>query len=180
MFVIAFAGLPGSGKSTLARAVGRALGVPVFDKDRVRAALFGPDHVEYSRDQDDDVSAALHALVVREARRRRRSVWVLDGRTYSRRAQVESLARTAEEAGATLILFHCVCSAACAKSRVVAESGTHPAANRTAELVDDVASRFERIELPHCVLDTERRAPSDVLADVLAHLAERGVPGRLP
>jgi predicted kinase len=38
--LIVFSGLPGTGKSTLAEASGRALGWPVFIKDRLEAALW--------------------------------------------------------------------------------------------------------------------------------------------
>ncbi len=38
--LIVFSGLPGTGKSTLAEASGRALGWPVFTKDRLEAALW--------------------------------------------------------------------------------------------------------------------------------------------
>ena len=39
MKLIVFSGLPGTGKSRLAEAVGRALGIPVFAKDWLEAAL---------------------------------------------------------------------------------------------------------------------------------------------
>lgn len=51
--IIAMAGLPGVGKSTLARALAARLDAVVLDKDRIRASLFPPSHVDYSRDQDD-------------------------------------------------------------------------------------------------------------------------------
>ena len=51
--VVIMAGLPGSGKSTVARALAERLPATVLDKDVIRAALFAPAHVEYSRVQDD-------------------------------------------------------------------------------------------------------------------------------
>ena len=39
MKLIIFSGLPGTGKSTLAEAVARQLGIPVFAKDWLEAAL---------------------------------------------------------------------------------------------------------------------------------------------
>jgi predicted kinase len=38
--LVVFSGLPGTGKSSLAEAAGRALGWPVFTKDRLEAALW--------------------------------------------------------------------------------------------------------------------------------------------
>jgi predicted kinase len=37
--LILFAGMPGSGKTTLARTIARALGIPVFAKDRIQRVL---------------------------------------------------------------------------------------------------------------------------------------------
>ena len=39
MQLIVFSGLPGTGKSSLADAVGRRLGIPVFSKDVLEAAI---------------------------------------------------------------------------------------------------------------------------------------------
>jgi adenylylsulfate kinase len=172
VIVVAFAGLPGSGKSTLANAVGRALGAPVFDKDRVRAALFEPNAVEYTREQDDLVIAAIHATVRGEARLCKRAVVVLDGRTYSRRADVAALAELAREIGARLALVHCTCSVECARARVRADRERHLARDRSPELVDAIAARFEAIALPHFTLDTERFTPDAALALVLSYVGE--------
>jgi predicted kinase len=155
MRVIAVAGPPGSGKSTLARGLARRLDAPLFDKDRVREALFGPDHVEYSREQDDLVCAAIHAVVRGEARRC--EVLVLDGRTYSRREQVDALVAVAGEIGAELCMLLCTCSAETAARRVAAdrERGSHPAANRSPELALEVHASFEPLVIPHHIVDTD-------------------------
>jgi predicted kinase len=155
MRMIVVAGPPGSGKSTLARGLARRLDAPLFDKDRVREALFGPNHVEYSREQDDLVCAAIHAVVRGEARRR--EVLVLDGRTYSRREQVDALVAVADEIGAELHVFLCECSAKTAARRVAAdrERGAHPAANRSPELARAIQEAFEPLALPHHVVDTD-------------------------
>lgn len=47
------AGLPGVGKSTLAGALATQFHAVVLDKDRVRAGLFPPSHVDYTPDQND-------------------------------------------------------------------------------------------------------------------------------
>src|SRR5258708_1848329 len=51
--IVIMAGLPGTGKSTLARALSQCLPAAVLDKDSIRASLFQPAYVEYSRLQDD-------------------------------------------------------------------------------------------------------------------------------
>ncbi|MBI5432093.1 MAG: AAA family ATPase [Planctomycetes bacterium] len=188
MFVVAFAGLPGSGKSTLARALGLALGAPVLDKDRVRAALYEPGLVEYASEQDDIVCAAIHTVVREEARRARYDTVVLDGRTYARRAQVDALLGLVRELRAELVVFHCACSLETAERRVArnavqdatrgvanaaAQPAAHPAANRGPELVRALHASFEALMVPHRVIDTELLSEDEALAYVLAHVAER-------
>ncbi len=51
--LIAMAGLPGTGKTILATALAARTGAVTLDKDRVRAALFPPDVLDYSSEQDD-------------------------------------------------------------------------------------------------------------------------------
>ncbi|MCC6409742.1 MAG: ATP-binding protein [Planctomycetes bacterium] len=172
MFVVAFAGLPGSGKSTLARALGLALGAPVLDKDRVRAALYEPGLVEYSSEQDDIVSAAIHTVVREEARRARHDTVVLDGRTYARRAQVDALLGLVRELRAELVVFQCTCSLETAERRV-ARHADHPAANRGPELVRALHASFETLMVPHRVIDTDLLSEEEALAYALAHVAER-------
>ena len=47
------AGLPGSGKTTIARELAGQTGGVVLSKDVIRAALFPPEDIEYSNEQDD-------------------------------------------------------------------------------------------------------------------------------
>lgn len=171
MKLLAFAGLPGSGKSTLARALAAELGAPLLDKDEWRARRFAPEEIEYSRAQDDLVMAAIHAEVEALAARGAEAV-VLDGRTYSRRAQVEALRALAARVGAELVLIECVCALAVAAERVARDRarGTHPAANRGPELLARLAAEAEPITGPKFVLETGSETPETLLARLRAHL----------
>jgi predicted kinase len=51
MMLIVFSGLPGTGKSALAEAVGRELGIPVFAKDWLEAALLRCELAPTSQDK---------------------------------------------------------------------------------------------------------------------------------
>jgi cytidylate kinase len=53
--LLIFAGLPGTGKSTLARALAPRLNATILDKDLVREAMFGPDRITFTTEQDDVV-----------------------------------------------------------------------------------------------------------------------------
>jgi predicted kinase len=168
---VAFAGLPGSGKSTLARLLAAELGAVRLDKDEWRARMFGGAGVAYTRAQDDEVMARIHGEVERLAQAGAREV-VLDGRTYSRRAQVEALRACAARAGAELVLVECVCALEVARARVERERalGAHPAANRDGALVARLAAEAEPISAPKFVLATDSESPERLLARLLRHL----------
>jgi len=142
--LIVFAGLPGTGKSSLARRLGARLGCPVFDKDRLREALFGPDFVEYTREQDDRCIEALLCVLAGEARAGTRRFAILDGRTFARAGQTQRLEEFAREQDIELRWIHMSCGAELARQRLEREAGRHPAADRDAGL----HQRLEREAAP--------------------------------
>jgi len=178
--LIALAGLPGAGKSTLARALAAELGAPVFDKDAVRAGLFGPEGVEYSRAQDDlcvertyrAAEDALRGGGGGAAGGGRPAHALLDGRTYSRAGQVETLRGFAARAGLPLLIVECVCSEASAVERLArdAAAGRHPAADRGPELHRRLRQQAVPIEGPKLVIDTDRLPLAEQVAAVRAAL----------
>lgn len=172
MKVIALAGLPGTGKSTLARELARRLGAPLLDKDRVRAALFAPAEIEYSREQDDLVMECIWRALEFHARRGRVESVVLDGRTYSRRVQVEELRERAQRLGARLTLIECVAAPQVVRARLErdARAGAHPAGNRSFELYERLRTSAEPIEGPKLVLATDARPLADLVGAVFEHL----------
>ena len=157
MKLVALAGLPGTGKSTLARELARRLEAPLLDKDRVRAALFAPGEIEYSREQDDLVMGCIHRAVEFHASRRRVPAVVLDGRTYSRRDQVDELRRLAARLGTPLALIECTAASEVVRTRLErdARAGSHPAADRSFELHERLRASAEPIEGPKLVLATD-------------------------
>src|SRR3954447_16212343 len=89
--LIAMAGLPGSGKSRLAACLEERLGAVVLDKDRVRAALFPPRVLDYSAIQDDISMAAIYQAAAAILGGNPRQAVILDGRTFLRPGQMQSL-----------------------------------------------------------------------------------------
>jgi adenylylsulfate kinase len=156
MRIVALAGLPGTGKSTLARELARLFGAMVLDKDALRARMFGPA-VEYTREQDDEVCRAMYEEVERLAKMRFEYL-ILDGRTYSQRYQVDELRDLAERTGAKLRVIECVCDESTARVRLVldAQTGEHPAANRSFELYQRLAREADPIDGDKIVLRTDR------------------------
>ncbi len=152
--LIAMAGLPGTGKTTLAAALAEKLGAAVLDKDKLRAALIEPERIEYSRKQND----AVYELLLKGAIQylRRGKPVILDGRTFTRKYQVERVVKFAAENDADLRFIECVCDEELALKRVLSdkEKGSHLAADRGPELYYRLKSEAEPIEIEHLSVDT--------------------------
>jgi adenylylsulfate kinase len=151
---IILAGLPGTGKSTLARALVERLGGVVLDKDRIREALFPGALTDYTREQDDLCMRAIYEAAAYLTKNGRAEFIFLDGRTYSRREQIEQAVGAAEQAGATWRILHVVCPDDVAEARLRAHDAGNPARNRDVQLYREVKARFETIERPHRVIDS--------------------------
>jgi adenylylsulfate kinase len=170
MVLIVMAGLPGTGKTTLANALAHRLKqdidqstpdkdrtVPVIlNKDSVRAALFPPGTIEYSTEQDDlciDIILQVTKYLFRKIPQR---PIILDGRTFSRRYQVEHVQNTAAEMGARIFWIECVCPPEIAKQRLASDinRGEHPATNRQPGLYDKMKVLAEPLSVEHLSVDT--------------------------
>jgi predicted kinase len=151
---VLLAGLPGSGKSTLARALqGRANAV-VLDKDRVRETLFPGELTDYSSEQDDLCMRAILAAAAYLTAKKQVGFVLLDGRTFSRKNQIDEVVGAAERAGASWRILLVTCSDAVARERLAREDPQHPAHNRNFFLYREVQRRFEPIELAKLEIDT--------------------------
>lgn len=172
MIVIAFAGLPGTGKSTLARAVAARLDAVVLDKDLVREALFGA-RVDYSREQNDLACRAMYREA-QELGTQGVEIALLDGRTYSKRYQVEELREFARGIGATLMIVECTCAAEVARARIERDalSGAHPALNRTPDLHEQIEREQEPLIGARLVLRTDLETVEQCAARVIAWTRE--------
>jgi adenylylsulfate kinase len=156
--LILMAGLPGSGKTTLARELAARTSGRVVSKDEIRHAIFRPEEVEYSSKQDDFcMQIMLQAAAYLFERQRDRLVF-LDGRTFSRRSQIDNVIAAAASMQQPWRILECICSDETAKQRLDQNwaSGEHPADNRNFQLYLAVKARFEAITLPKTVIDTDQ------------------------
>jgi adenylylsulfate kinase len=153
--LILMAGLPGTGKSTLARELARITQGIVFGKDEIRAALFPPEAIEYSTQQDDFVMEIMLQSASYLLRQNPERKIFLDGRPYSRRYQIDRIVQFAKELRQPCYILECVCSEESARARLRSPDPSHPAQNRTFGLYLEVKARFEPITLPKTVIDTD-------------------------
>lgn len=169
--IIAMAGLPGVGKSTLARALASRLDAVVLDKDQVRANLFPPSHVDYTLDQDDFCVDVMYHTSRWLLERQRATTVILDGCTYTRRYQVDTLREVVADLGTELRIIECACDDDVAVARLERDraAGRHPAANRTPALYWEFQAAAETIPPPKLTVDTNRPVTEEV-AECLAHL----------
>ena len=151
---VMLAGLPGTGKSTLARALADRVCGAILDKDRVREALFPGPLTDYTRVQDDLCMRAIFHAAAYLTKNARAEFIFLDGRTYSRREQIDDAVSAAEQAGAAWKILHLICTDEVAEQRLARVDAGNPARNRSAALYREIKARFEEIRLPHIVVDT--------------------------
>jgi predicted kinase len=155
--IVLMAGLPGTGKSTLARELAARVGASVIGKDEIRHALFSAKDLEYSTEQDDFVMGIMLQAAAWILRKDPGRIEILDGRTFSRRYQIERVLQAATELHQPWRILECVCSDETAHRRIEsqASAGEHVAGNRTFDLYLDVKARFEPITLHKTIIDTD-------------------------
>ena len=153
--LILMAGLPGTGKSTISRALAHELRGTVINKDEVRAALFSPRDIEYSTEQDEFCMRVMLKVAGYIFRKEPSRSIFLDGRTFSRRYQLDRATGFSRAIGQPWRILECVCQDETARQRLGSDC-SHPAANRDFNLYLEVKARFEEITLPKTVIDTDQ------------------------
>ena len=151
---ILLAGPPASGKSTLAGALQDRLKAIVLDKDRIRNALFPGALTDYSSEQDDLCMRAILDAAAYLTSHNRAAFIIFDGRSFSRKQQIDEVLSAAELAGAAVKILHLSCANSTAGERLRPNHQAHPARNRDMALYLKVKQSFEPIPHPKLDIDT--------------------------
>ena len=136
--VILLAGLPGSGKSTLASHLCERFDLTLIDRDRIRDELFPECQFTVAEKQAAN-QAVLETL---RSHCKAGTSSLLDGMTFGRESERRAMQDIAVAHGFECSVLWLDCPADIAAARVAAQA--HPAADRSPELVWEVAARFER------------------------------------
>lgn len=142
--VVALAGLPGSGKTTVARSLEQSLGAHVLSRDSIKRVLFGKHDVgDRKNELAFDVLMRALPLALEDW-----NLVVVDGMTFRRFGDMEHLEESLVNM-ANLLICHIKVSPELAAARLSVSDPDSPG-NRTASLVNTVASSFRKIP-PHWI-----------------------------
>lgn len=172
--IIAMAGLPGSGKSTLALELAVQLPAVVLNKDQVRAALFPADEIDHSAQQDDFVVGLLFQAAEYYFQKDPKKCVIIDGRTFSKKAQVDSLVKYSQTYKRALKVIYCTCSDEIARARIEHDLAAHEhlASDRDFDLYVRLKAQSDPLLVPHLSVDTGEPLRSCV-AECLQYLREK-------
>jgi adenylylsulfate kinase len=158
--IVVMAGLPGTGKSSIAAQLQKRFDALVLNKDEVRSKLFSKEKIDYSRGQDDLCMKVIYLVAECVLRANPEKTVIIDGRTFSKRYQVEQLLSHGSSLKVKPAIIECVCDDAVAKERLENDlrKGVHPAGNRTYRLYSALKANAEPITADRLVIDTGKES----------------------
>lgn len=168
--MIVLAGLPASGKSAVALRLHDALDSVLLDKDRVRDFLF-QGYVDYSNKQNDLCVKMMYTTALYLLSKDSAPAVIIDGRSYSRKLQIDTLKTFVNQAHCKLILIECICSSESARQRLENDQGVHLAKDRNYAMYMRSKAAAEPITEPRLILDTDQLSIDKCTQKALDYIA---------
>jgi predicted kinase len=168
--LIVMMGFPATGKTSVANALAQRIGAAIVSKDHLRRAAFAPCVLDYSAAQNDLCMEMVYSAVAYIVRSWPEKPVIVDGRTYSQRAQIERLVACAGALGTTPRFIECTCDDEMARRRLESPSSLHAAADRDYARYLEIKSRADPIEVPRLTLDTGSVAVEEAVSRCVAYL----------
>ena len=175
--VVALIGLPGAGKSVVARALADQLGLRRVCRDTIRHAMFPRCSYTFAEKR-----AAFRAtLLALEINCLLGESTVIDGVTFSRRADLVRVDNTIRRYGFTPIPIYLDCPPGVAYDRIAreVEHNQHLARDRTPDLVYEVQARFDTPPPNALVINANQRAADvcRIVVEAVANICRAGMVG---
>ena len=174
--VVALIGLPGAGKSVVARALADQLGLRRVCRDTIRHAMFPACSYTFAEKR-----AAFRAtLLALEINCLLGESTVIDGVTFSRRADLVRVDNTIRRYGFTPLPIYLDCPPGIAHDRIAreVEHNQHLARDRTPDLVYEVQARFDTPP-PNALVVNANQPAADVcriVVEAVAAIRDRAMP----
>jgi predicted kinase len=167
--LIAFAGLQATGKSTLAKKLQQTLSAILLDKDILRDCLFA-EHVDYSAAQNDLCVDISYQISRYHLQKNPETKIILDGRTYSKHYQIQTLKQAATQITTPLRIIECICSEESVKKRLEHDGKNHLAKDRDFALYQRIKAAAEPINEPKLVINTDLLSLEESITKILSYL----------
>lgn len=152
--VILFAGLPGTGKSYLAERLAETIDAVVLNRDAIRDASFPKRDLDYSEEQNEVASQVTYMVARYILERHRGRTVILDGRPFSKQAQIAEVQNFARSVQHELRVVYCWAPDGVVKQRLEQDAQRMQIADRTMEKYYRIRGSFEPLIVDHLVLDT--------------------------
>lgn len=169
--LILFAGPPGVGKSTIARAIATLLGATILDRDKIRDAVFPPQDLDYSEEQNEIASKFMYEVAEYILSRDKKRVLILDGRPHSKKMQIQYVKCLARRVGHELKIILCWAPDDVVCQRLKQDIKANPRMEniRNCEKYFRIKNEFEEIEEEHIKIDTSRSL-DEIVAAIVSYL----------